>query len=50
MALSDKQRSEIARRAAQAAHRTMKSKGYVAAKKKSPTAVKTFLANRTKAA
>jgi hypothetical protein len=46
MALSDKERSDIARKAALRAHRTMKSKGYKAAKAKSPSAVRTFLANR----
>jgi hypothetical protein len=48
--MTSKQRSEVARKAALAAHKTMASKGYIAAKKKSPQAVAKFLANRSKAA
>jgi hypothetical protein len=43
---STKSSKTPAQRAAKAAWTTMRSKGYIAAKAKSPTAVQTFLANR----
>jgi hypothetical protein len=44
--LTAAQRSEVSRRAAQAAWRTMHSKAYQSAAKKSPAAVQSYLANR----
>jgi hypothetical protein len=44
--LTHEERSAIARKAAHAAHATMKSKRYLAAKAKSPKAVAAYLASR----
>jgi hypothetical protein len=48
--MSQAKRSAIAKKAAAAAWATMRSKGYQSAAKKSPVAVKAFLAARRKAA
>ena len=50
MALSDAQRSAIAKRAALKAHATMRTAKYRAAKKRGDKAVAQFLATRRKAA
>jgi hypothetical protein len=44
--MTSKQRSEVARKAALAAHKTMKSAAYKAAKKRGDKAVAAFLAAR----